>query len=146
MQKRAKEALFNRPDAAFKEQQQINVGVKTEMPAAVTTKGNDRDGAFCPTRLQVERPQQPVDTIGVLLECRASASATSDIAAQFVACRVERHPDGGAGARLRRRHEANISGSGCGCQALRTGKRSDPTRRSDPRLRQKAVFRLAIPA
>ena len=102
------------------------------MPAAVATKGHDRDGTFRPASLDVKRPQQPVDAIGVLFECRASASATSDVAAQFVARRVERHPDGGAGTRLRRRHEGNISGCGCGCQALQAQARgriqtADPT-------------------
>ena len=147
MQKRAKEALLGRPDAAVEQQQQVDVGVKAEMPAAVAAKGNDRDGTFRAASLGVKRPQQRVDAIGVLLECRASASATSDIAAQLVARRVERHPDGGAGARLRRRHEANISGCGCGCQALQAqGKRSDPSRGSDPRGCVRRRVWLAMPA
>ncbi len=106
VQERAEEGLFGRADGAAEENQQIDVGVQTEVPPAIAAEREHGHRSLGGWRFGEQLPQQHVGAIGIPLEHGTAARPSGDVGPQFVA-------RGGD-----RRREVPASGAGLGYETV----------------------------
>src|SRR6478609_6647513 len=102
MQQRAQELLVGLFERAVEHDQQIDVRVETEVPAAVATKRRDRHASAGRRRIGDELRDERVEPRRVALERDASALAAKDVVAELPPRRLEQ--DGGSRLRPKSAH------------------------------------------
>ncbi len=123
VQEAADEALLRRPDAVAEQQQQIDVGVETEVAAPVAAERDDRHRSVIGAGVGDQLPDERVDAVRVPFHRAAPAGAVRDRRAQLLPGGVERRLQrrfprrranarrlGAGGIRLRYRHAGDIPG------------------------------------
>ena len=83
MQNRAHDAFLRVAEVAAEEQQQIDVGMKTELAPAVAADGDDGQRLLDSGRGGDQLPQERVEAIREAGQRRAAAMAAEDVFAQL---------------------------------------------------------------
>ena len=96
MQEGAQERFLRQANRAAEQDQQIDVGVETEMTAAVSAERQHGHRRLRRRRLGEQLAQEDVGAIRIALERRASTGAAGDIGPQLVPRGAERRRQGAA--------------------------------------------------
>src|SRR5262245_4771265 len=91
IQEAVDEPLFRGPNAAAKEQQQVDVGVQAQMTATVATEGDNGQRPVVTAGVGEQLANQRVHAVGVLLERGTAAGTARDGRAQRLPRGVKRH-------------------------------------------------------
>jgi hypothetical protein len=90
IQEAVDEPFFRGPDAAAKQQQQVDVGMQAEMTPAVASKGDNGQRPIVDACVGEQLSNERIDPVGIVLERRAAARSTRDGRAQFLPRGVKR--------------------------------------------------------
>jgi hypothetical protein len=96
MENRPHDAFFRLPEMAAEEQQQIDVGMKTELAPPVAADGYHRQRLIDPGCRDDQLPQDSVEAIREAGQRSAPAMAPKDVVAKLATRVVEGRGSGGA--------------------------------------------------